>query len=221
MVQWFVQVMFIVKFIITLFCFLSLPSGAWAFVSHDYPATFVNEMARIYFLVSCLVVLGAMIYNRLHKERIWRNIIIALLFFILWDLVVFAGQTAEHWVSPYQIAGSNIGWDYFKSTIMLNGKECFFYYAKYDYLLINIAMFFFYSGLRSHLRTYEFAASASPLILPLLPVFLVEISGACIFVVLSSLSLITSVKLYNRDKTNILWNYMIWQIGRASCRERV
>ncbi len=210
MVQCFVQIMFIATFIISLFCFLSLPSGAWAFVSHDYPATFVNEMARIYFLISCLVVLGAMIYNRLHKEKVWRNMIIALLFFILWDIVVFAGQMAEHWVSPYQIVGSGKGWDYFKSTIILNGTECFFYYAKYDYLLINIAMFFFYSGLRAHLKTYQFTASASSLILPLLPVFLVEIVGAFIFVVLSILSLITSVKLYNRDKTNILWNYMIW-----------
>ncbi len=202
--------MFIIQLIIAVSFFLFLPSSAWAFVSHDYPATFVNEVARIFFLISCVVVLGAMISNRLHKEKVWQNTIIALLLFILWDIVVFAGQMAEHRMAPYQTLGSNIGLDYFKSKIILNGKDCFLYIAKYDYLLINMAMFFFYTGLKGHLKKFESAETSSSAILPLLPVFVVEIGGACVFMVLSTLSLITAIKLFKKDKTNILWNYMIW-----------
>ncbi|MBF0506010.1 MAG: HAMP domain-containing histidine kinase [Nitrospirae bacterium] len=190
--------------------FLVLPSSAWAFVSHDYPATFVNEVARIFFLISCVVVLGAMIYNQLHKEKIWQKTVIALLLFILWDIIVFAGQIAEHQMAPYQIVGSDIGLDYFRSRIIVSGKGCFFYFARYDYLLIDLAMFFFYAGLRGHLKRAESAETLSSAILPLLPVFIVEIGGACVFMVLSALSLITAIKLFKKDKANILWNYMIW-----------
>jgi signal transduction histidine kinase len=41
-------------------------------------------------------------------------------------------------------------------------------------------------------------------------VFAISIGGACVFIVLSVLSLTTSLKLYQRDKENILWNYLIW-----------
>ena len=194
---------------VILFVFF-VPSNAWAFVSHDYPATFVNEMARIFFLFSCLLVLAAMAQSLLYRDKRWRYFVVSLSLFIVWDIVVFTGQIAEQWVDPSVTIGSLEGWNYFTRTIVLHGKEYVFYFAKYDYILLNLAALFFYMGLRQHLKEEERSQNTVTAVLPLLPIFIVEIGGAVAFFTLSMLSLITSLTLYKRDKTNILWNYMIW-----------
>jgi len=186
------------------------PSNVWAFVSHDYPPTFVNELARIFFLLSCILVLGALVQNLLYKKTEWRYFFYSLLFFILWDIVVLIGQMAEHWVDPSKMIVTAEGWSYFTRMIVISGKDYIFYFAKCDYVLINIAMFFFHRGLKQHLNECKDSAMALTATLPLLPILIVEMVGAVAFLIFSTMSLITSLKLHKRERSNILWNYMIW-----------
>ena len=95
-----------------LFIILS-PSAAMAFVTHDYPATFINEAARVYFLVVCITVLWAMFRNNLQKEKGWRYTFVSLICFIIWDMVVFAGQISAQRIDPSHFIGSNEGFEYF------------------------------------------------------------------------------------------------------------
>lgn len=186
------------------------PSNVWAFVSHDYPPTFVTELARIFFLLSCILVLGAVVQNLLYKDTKWRYFFYSLIFFILWDIVVLVGQMAEHWVDPAKMIGTAEGWSYFTRVIAISGKDYIFYFAKYDYILINIAIFLFHRGLKQHLNERKDSAIVLAVTLPLFPILIVEMGGAVVFLIFSTMSLITSLKLHKRERTNILWNYMIW-----------
>jgi len=65
--------------------------------------------------------------------------------------------------------------------------------------------------LREHLREEkEIVPIDATIILPLLPVFITDVAGNCIFILLSVMSLHASVKLYRKDRENVLWNYMVW-----------
>ncbi len=195
------------------FLFILLaPSDAGAFVTHDYPATFINEAARIYFLLACILVLWAMRRNKLEKEKGWRYIYISLICFALWDIVVFVGQLAAAKVDPSHFIGSIEGLNYFKRNILLHEDDYFYYFASFDYVVIDIAMLLFYKGLSEHLAEENNLSSltTAAVVMPLLPVFAISMGGAFVFIVLSVLSLATSLKLYQRDKENILWNYLIW-----------
>jgi len=194
-------------------CLLSLllPVDAAAFVTHDYPATFINEAARIYFLLACVLVAWAMRRNRLEKERGWRYIFLSVVCLIIWDMVVFAGQLAASRIDEAHFIGADSGWDYFRRSIVLHEDDYFYYIASFDYLIIDTAMILFYKGLREHLMSEEKTlTSAAFLVLPLMPVLGVSIIGAAAFVALSAACLSSSLKLYRSNRQNILWNYMIW-----------
>ena len=134
------------SFIATIAClcvFLD-PSDAGAFVIHDYPATFINEAARIYFLLACVLVLRAMLRNRLQKETGWRYIFFSLICFLIWDIIVFFGQISALEMDPSHFIGGNEGLEYFKRNVLLYGFDYFCYFASFDYVLIDIAMLLFY-----------------------------------------------------------------------------
>ncbi len=202
---------FIGSVVACLFIILT-PSDAGAFVTHDYPATFINESARIYFMLACILVLWAMRRNNLQKEKGWRYIFISLICFMFWDIVVFSGQISASKIDPSNFIGSTEGFNYFNRKILLNKDDYFYYFANFDYVLIDIAMFMFYKGLSEHLaeKKNEASQTATAVVMPLLPVFAISFVGAVAFMVLSVLSLAASLKLYRRDKENILWNYLIW-----------
>jgi len=197
---------------VTCLCVLLAPSDAGAFVTHDYPATFVNEAARIYFLLACVLVLRAMLLNGLQKEKGWRYTFFSLVCFIMWDLIVFLGQISASKLDPSHFIGGSEGLEYFNRKILLHGSDYFFYFSSFDYVLIDIAMLLFYKGLSEHLaeENRPSPVTAASVVLPLLPVFAVSFAGAAVFIVLSVFSLTASLKLYTRNRENILWHYMIW-----------
>ena len=197
---------------ITCLCVFLAPSDAGAFVTHEYPATFINEASRIYFLLACVLVLRAMLRKRLQEEKGWRYIFFSLICFIIWDIIVFLGQISALEMDPSHFIGGSAGWEYFKRSILLYGNDYFFYVASFDYVLIDIAMLLFYKGLREHLAEDGGIppVTDASVVLPLLPVFAVSFAGAVVFVVLSILSLTAGLKLYRRNREDILWHYMIW-----------
>ncbi len=202
------------KFIVFL---LSLPfslyaSDAWGYVPHEYPAIYTHQLARIFLLVAFFAVLWGIFHNRLHKQKGWRYLFFSLILFIVWDLDVFIGRTAEFIKLPRTIGGEE-GWQYFTRDIIVEGPVYLYYIGRLDFLLLNIAMFLFYMGLREHFREEgkgEKASIPSAAILPLLPILMNDMTGSIAFIILSIMSFVTSIKLYRKDRENILWNYLMW-----------
>ena len=198
------------KFVGALFLVLFIPFDAWGYVPHEYPAIYPQQLGRIFLFVAFLLVLRSIVRNGLYKQKGWRYVFLSLIFFTVWDLDVFVGRLAEFIAVPRSI-GAAEGWEYFKRSIEIGRFEYLYYIGRLDFALLNIAMLLFYTGLREHLREEkEIVPIDATIILPLLPVFITDVAGNCIFILLSVMSLHASVKLYRKDRENVLWNYMVW-----------
>lgn len=200
------------KKLFLLILILLFPSPVWAIVPHGYPGYYIHQMGHIFFILSCLFISWVIFKKNLHKEKGWRYILFAEIFFALWNVDAFIGHITEFWIESSQIIGSREGWHYFKREIILEGREYLYYITKLDHIWHVPGMLLFYLGLREHLKkeSASSVSSASFAVLPLLPIILVDIIGSFLMIVLSMLSLSTAVSLYKRDKKNTLWNYMLW-----------
>lgn len=203
------------RFLIFFFFFLSFSSRAWGFVPHEYPAIYTHQLARIFLLIAFSWVLWTILRNRLHKQKGWRYLFLSLIFFIVWDLDVFIGRTAEFIEMPRTV-GSAEGWQYFQRDIIIEGPLYLlylYYIGRLDFLLLNVAMLLFYMGLREHLSEEikgETASVPATAILPLLPILMTDMTGSVAFIVLSIMSFVSSIQLYRKDRENVLWNYLMW-----------
>jgi len=198
------------KFLSLLLLLLLFPFNAWGYVPHEYPAIYTQQLGRIFLFIAFLVVLWSIVQNRLYKQKGWRYLFLSLIFFTIWDLDVFVGRLAEFISIPQTIGGTE-GWEYFKRSINVERFEYLYYIGRLDFVLLNISMLLFYIGLREHLREEkEKVPTHATVLLPLLPILITDMAGNIIFIVLSIMSLYISVKLYRKDKENVLWNYMVW-----------
>ncbi|MFZ3137430.1 MAG: HAMP domain-containing sensor histidine kinase [Thermodesulfovibrionales bacterium] len=198
------------RFFLLLFFFFMLPLNAWGYVPHDYPAIYTHQIARIFLFFAFLILLWAIVHNRLHTQKGWRYLYFSLILFIVWDLSVFVGRIAEI-LAIAQTIGSTEGWQYFGRSIKIGRLEYFYYAGRLDFILLNIAMLLFYLGLRElSQKVKEGSHVHIAVLLPLLPILITEITGNCIFIALSIMSLYESVRLYKTDKENVLWNYLVW-----------
>ncbi len=198
-------------FLLTLLFIILLPFDAWAFVSHEYPAIYVHMLSLIFCFVALLVVLWAFIRRGLYKERRWKYLFLSAIFHALWNADVIIGRIAEAlWIEKSQITGAAEGWQYFARHITIEGAEYFYYIGRLDFILLNAAMLFFYIWLREHLQKEpEERGISTAAFLPLFPILFTEIAGNILFIVLSALCFVTSIKLYKRERANVLWRYMV------------
>jgi signal transduction histidine kinase len=188
-----------------------MPLNAWAFVPHEYPAIYVHMLSLVFCFVALIIILWAFIRRGLYKERRWKYLFLAAIFHAIWNANLIIGRIAEAlWIEKSQIIGNTEGWHYFGRRIAIEGPEYLYYIGRLDFILLNIAMWFLYTWLREHLQkeTKRPLISATVL-LPLFPILLTEMAGNIIFIVLSTLCLSGSIKLYKRDGSNVLWRYMI------------
>jgi signal transduction histidine kinase len=199
------------KFFLSFLFFILLPFDAWAFVPHEYPAIYVHMLSLVYCFVALLVVLWAFIRRGLYKERRWKYLFLSAIFHAVWNADVILGRIAEAlWIEKSQITGNTEGWHYFAQQITVGGAEYFYYVGRLDFILLNVAMLFFYIWLREHLQKKpEEHGISTAAVLPLFPILLTEIAGNIIFILLSALCLVTSFKLYKRERANVLWRYMV------------
>ena len=199
------------KFLLSLLFFILIPIDAWAFVSHEYPAIYVHMLSLIYCFVALLVVLWAFVRRGLYKERRWKYLFFAAIFHALWNANVIIGRIAEAlWIEKSQMIGRTEGWHYFTRQITIEGPQYFYYLGRFDFVLLNVAMLFFYIWLREHLqKESEEHGILTAALLPLFPILFTEIAGNIIFIVLSTMCLVASFKLYKRDRENVLWRYMV------------
>ena len=198
------------RFLLFLLFFILLPLNAWGYVPHDYPAIYTHQIARMFLFFAFLIVLWAIVRNRLHTQKGWRYLYLSLILFIVWDLSVFVGRIAE-FLSIAQTIGSTEGWQYFGRSIKIERLEYLYYAGRLDFILLNIAMLLFYLGLRELSQKVKEGSHAHiSVLLPLLPILITEITGNSIFIALSIMSLYESVRLYKTDRENVLWNYLVW-----------
>ena len=199
------------KFILTLIFLILVPLNAWGYVPHEYPAIYVHQIGCIFYLIALIFFLWVIVNNRLHKEKGWRYLFLAIIFFIIWDINIIIGRLVEAlWIEPAQTIGSKEGWQYFTRKIQIENLEYLYYTSRLDFILLNIAMLLFYMGLREHLSEEgKKAPSFTTALLPLLPILVTDIAGNIVFIVLSILCLITSIKLHKKDRENALWHYMV------------
>src|SRR5512139_2326676 len=184
----------------------------WAFVPHEYPAVYTHQLGNVFYLIALSVVLWSILQNRLQKEKGWRYFFLSVVFFIVWDSAVVLSRVIESgWVEPSQTVGARTGWEYFTRQIQIEGIEYLFYFGRFDFIILNLAMICFYLGLREFLEREEHKSqSLAPALLPLLPILITDIGGNVLFIVLSAMSVVTSARLYKNDRQNPLWSYMVW-----------
>lgn len=198
-----------IKVLLISICFIILPTNAFAaFLPHDYPAIYIHMMGRVFFFISMIVIAIFIIHNRLQKTTAWKNFLISVILFAIWDFMVFSGRLRE-----LQTIGGTIGWEYFERMIIVEGNDIFYYLMRFDFLALNAGMFFLYLSLKSHMEQSakirkEIIAPA--MLLPFIPILLVQIGGGIIFILLSILCLTTSIQLNRKKRDDVLCNYMIW-----------
>ena len=192
------------KKILILLSMLLLPVNAWAYVPQEYPALYTHQIGRFFLLIAFVAVLAVMVKNRLYLQRGWRYSFYSVIVFILWDILVFMGRFSDLW-----IIGETEGWRYLHRIVVVEGWDYYLYLSRLDQLLLDLSMLLFYLGLREH-RQDEHEAPVSSAYIPFLPILISDIAGTIIFIVLSSLSLLESSRLFRRDKGNALWSYMVW-----------
>ncbi|MCX8069168.1 MAG: ATP-binding protein [Thermodesulfovibrionales bacterium] len=196
------------------FCILFIllsPSIAFALVPHTYPGIYPNIVGRVFYLISCIILIVYLIRNGLHKVQGWRYIYFSIIFMNIWNLDMMFARTSD-----LLIIGENEGLKYFEQQVFIGKtKDFLIYLANFDYVFLNIATYFFYKGLKEHYEQNRPSTTqiSSFSILPYFPIIIFDIVGSTIFLTLSFLCLRTSLKLLKRDKDNIIWNYMVWLTG--------
>ncbi len=195
---------------------LLCPVEALAYVPHDYPAIYTHQIGNLYYLIASAVFLWTIVHNKLHNDPGWRYIFKAVICFSGWGTLIFVSRIIESVFPGSAIPTPNeskIGWEYFYRTLQIDGIGYLYYLGRFDFILLNIAMYFFYRGLREHLsHTNEQGKHLvlSSVVLPLLPIYLTDIFGNLVFLVFACLCLSTSMQLFRRERENILWSYMVW-----------
>lgn len=191
------------------FLLFMFPANAYAgYLPHDFPAIYIHMIGRIFFFISMVAVIIFILRNRLQKNMEWKYFLLALLFFALWDFMVFSGRLIE-----LEFVGSTEGLEYFKRVVLIKDSDIFYYFMRFDYIALNIAMLLLYLSLRAHIKKpaeIKKHKVAPAMMLPILPILSVQIAGGIIFMILSFLCLAKSIRLYKQERDEILWNYMIW-----------
>lgn len=197
--------------LITAIFFILFPKEAFALVPHTYPGVYTNSVARIFYFLACMVVVVYLYRNNLHKLYGWKYFYFSIFCFTLWNLDMLITRSSNLF-----IFGQSEGLNYFNQYVILgNMWELFVYFAHFDHIIMNLATFLFYVGLKQHLEKTksETVITYTPMILPYTPVLIYDFIGASMQIILTFMCLKTSIQLYKTDRDNIIWNYMVWLSG--------
>jgi len=194
-----------VKQLLIFLAFLLFPHSAFAYVPQDYPALYTHQLSRAVYLISQFALLYAMVNNKLHRLPGWRQIYYSIFVFIVWDMMVMFGRMGH-----LDIVGDTEGLKYLDQMIAVRGWDLLFVIARMDQLVLDIAMALSYWGLRTHLKVEENKSATAISFVPILPILFSDVIGSVIFILLASLNLITTYRLFFRDKDNPLWSYMVY-----------
>lgn len=187
------------------------PENSWAFVAHEYGAIYTHQLGGVFYLISLIAFMWVILRNKLHSQKAWKYLLISVLLLIVWDsLIIISRMIQALLMETPRVVGNKVGIGYFNQQIEIQGWQYVYYFGRYDFIILNLAVFFFYKGLRAHLREQEGHAVKVAVLLPLFPIYFTDIVGNLVFIGLSIACLSCSIKLYRKDKENVLWLYMVW-----------
>ncbi|MGB7911444.1 MAG: hypothetical protein WCF59_04400 [Desulfobaccales bacterium] len=128
------------------------PSPALAFIPHWAPkeAFFIRQFSYLFFMVAMIFFIVELKLERSPRQRGFRLLIWASVFFALWNLDCFIGQ----WIALHfeaQVAPGPQG--FFSQRLnMANPGNWLNYFTRLDHLLLVPAFIYFYLGIREFRR---------------------------------------------------------------------
>lgn len=131
---------------------LACPRPGWALISHGHPeGLFVHQLAHLLFAGAMIFLIYMITREGLQRAAGFRTLVWAGVFFIWWNLVAFAGHTAEVFLSEQAFMGRAT--DFGQRLQMEDLGAWIYYFAKMDHLILVPAFYLFYRGLKALVRT--------------------------------------------------------------------
>lgn len=129
------------------------PSPAAATQGHSgIEGVYVHQMAHLLFLLSMVLLILRLHKNGLTRQKGWRLIQYAALFFILWNLDAMAVHLMDDQLKVIQTHAMGPWMMHISSRPPSTTLEVFYYVARLDHFLCVPAMFFLYTGLKQLLQ---------------------------------------------------------------------
>jgi hypothetical protein len=123
------------------------PTPALAIQIHGPPeGIYVHQAAHVCFFVAMLYFAFELRRSHLAAQRGFRLMAWACLFFALWNLDAFVGHWTESLLSPEAFIGQFQ--DFSQRIVLSSPSAVVFYLAKFDHLILLLALLLFYLGLR-------------------------------------------------------------------------
>ncbi|MEW6137982.1 MAG: hypothetical protein AB1733_07090 [Thermodesulfobacteriota bacterium] len=127
---------------------LCLPRSSFALQVHGEPEGLViHELAHLFFGATMGLLAYWLESNRFIESRGWRNIQVACLLLVLWNLVALTGHLVSLQIQPEMITGEAGTW----STILLADQTPWataYFFLNLDHLFCVPAVFFLLLGFR-------------------------------------------------------------------------
>jgi hypothetical protein len=131
--------------------FLAIAEPAWAFQSHPSPeGLYAHQMAHVIFLSAMGILAYWLQVNGFTKERGWRLIQVACLFFLAWNAIAALGHWIEEGLSPVIMVGPP-DWRQ-KIRLASDPWSIAYYVLKLDHLVSIPAMVCLVLGLKALCR---------------------------------------------------------------------
>ncbi len=125
-----------------------LPDPAWAIQMHQgMEGIIVHQLGHLFFLLSMVALIFTITGKGLNREKGWRMIQLAALFFIFWNLDTLAAHFLDNQIRAVHIENLSLG----KMAIVTRSDSSLlaviYYLLKLDHLWCVPAMFFLLRGL--------------------------------------------------------------------------
>ena len=171
-------------------------------------------------------------HRHLVKERGWRLIQLAALFFIIWNVDAFLVHILDDRSDLFRTidAGTWHASIQFDPNVEL--LAVVYYLGKMDHLWCAPGMILLYFGLRSLLHeaqrnqelpglramvvlflktsSFETPTRLNAMSLPLLPVWIADLLGSALMCIFSLLAVQVARRLRRTDPNNVVWTYLLW-----------
>lgn len=124
------------------------PASAHATQLHSgSEGVIVHQLGHVFFLVSMVILFFAIQGKQLHKEKCWRSIQLAALFFMLWNLDALVVHFLDNQINVIEMRIVSLFDIEINTANNSSGLAFFYYFIRLDHLLCIPAMIFLYRGL--------------------------------------------------------------------------
>ncbi|MEJ5328865.1 MAG: hypothetical protein WHT07_01775 [Desulfobaccales bacterium] len=127
---------------------LTFPRPSLALISHGHPeGLYVHQLAHLLFAGAMIFLIYMIKREGLQRVGGFRTLIWAGVLYTWWNLLAFAGHTAEVFLSEQAFVGRPT--DFGQRLLMDEAAAWVYYVAKMDHLILVPAFYLFYRGLKA------------------------------------------------------------------------